>query len=60
MAALDPVAQAARAQEPDRYLSALYAPEPARSRLVALAAFQAEIARIPASVREPLDRKSVV
>ncbi len=54
MAALDPVAQAARAQEPDRYLSALYAPEPARSRLIALAAFQAEIARIPTTVREPL------
>ena len=54
MAALDPVAEAARTHEPDRYLAALYAPEPARARLIALAAFQAEIARITTTVREPL------
>ena len=54
MPALDPVAAAARAQEPDRYLAALYAPEPGRRRLIALAAFQGEITRIPTLVREPL------
>ncbi len=54
MPAMDPVWDSARTQEPDRYLAALYAPEPARSRLMALAAFQGEITRIPATVREPL------
>ncbi len=54
MAALDPVSEIARSYEPDRYLSALYAPEPARAQLIALAAFQAEITRIPLTVREPL------
>ena len=54
MPARDPVWDSARTQEPDRYLAALYAPESARSRLMALAAFQGEITRIPASVREPL------
>ncbi len=50
----DPVWEAARALEPDRYLAALYAPEPGRRTLMALAAFQGEIARIPMTVREPL------
>lgn len=50
----DSVSDTARTYEPDRYLSALYAPEPARARLIALAGFQAEITRIPLTVREPL------
>ncbi len=44
----------ARAFERDRYLSALLAPRRARDDLVALAAFAGEIARIPASVSEPM------
>ena len=54
MAARDPVIEAARIGAPDRYLAALYAPEPARGRLIALAAFEADLARISSSVREPL------
>jgi 15-cis-phytoene synthase len=55
MAALrDLLVEAARAGEPDRYLAALYAPEPARGRMIALAAFAADLARIAATVREPL------
>jgi 15-cis-phytoene synthase len=38
---------AARAGEPDRYLAALLAPADARPALMALAAFAAEIARVP-------------
>jgi 15-cis-phytoene synthase len=37
----------ARAGEPERYLAALLAPRPQRDALLALAAFSAEIARIP-------------
>lgn len=49
------VAAAARAGEPDRYLAALLAPPPRREALLALAAFAAELARIPRlAVREPL------
>jgi len=49
------VAAAARAGEPDRYLAALLAPPPQRVALLALAAFTAELARIPRLVvREPL------
>jgi len=45
----------ARAGEPDRYLAALLAPEPQREALLALAAFAAELARIPhRAAREPL------
>lgn len=47
------VRRAARELDYDRYLAALLAPRPARGRLLALAAFHGEIARIPASVREP-------
>ena len=54
MAMRDPVWDAARNHEPDRYLSALYAPEPARGRLMALAAFQGEIAQVPMRAREPM------
>ncbi len=45
---------AARAFERDRYLAALLAPRAARDGLIALAAFAGEIARIPASVSEPM------
>jgi phytoene synthase len=49
------VAAAARAGEPDRYLAALLAPPPQRDALLALAAFAAELHRIPRLiVREPL------
>jgi 15-cis-phytoene synthase len=50
----DVVRLAARAQEHDRYLSALLAPRAARDDLIALAAFAGEIARIPAVVHEPM------
>jgi len=53
-AAPDSVAEAARDGEPDRYLAALYAPEPARNIMIALAAFSADLTRIVATVREPL------
>lgn len=46
-AAADAVAAAARAGEPDRYLAALLAPPSARDGLLALAAFAAEISRVP-------------
>jgi len=49
------IAAVARAGEPDRYLAALLAPESQREALLALAAFAAELARIPhRAVREPL------
>jgi phytoene/squalene synthetase len=38
----------------DRYLSALFAPEPARSHLLAFYAFNHEVAKIAEMVREPL------
>lgn len=41
-------------REPDRYFAATLAPAALRYDLVALAAFAAEIARIPEQVREPL------
>lgn len=47
------ILEAARGRQYDRYLSALLAPEPARSRLLALAAFAAELDRIADSVSEP-------
>jgi phytoene synthase len=46
--------EAAKAGEPDRYLAALLVPEPKRQALLALAAFAAEVARIPLAVREPV------
>jgi len=42
---------AARAGEPDRYLAALLAPAPLRADLLAVAAFAAELARVPLAVR---------
>jgi 15-cis-phytoene synthase len=43
-----------RAHDRDRYISALLAPADARMDLILLAAFDAELARIPATVSEPL------
>ena len=40
--------------EPDRYLAALLAPADKAPGLLAIAAFCAEIARIPATIREPM------
>lgn len=49
------IAAAARAGEPDRYLAALLAPRVVRADLLVLAAFAAEIGRVPfAATREPL------
>lgn len=48
------VMQAGRAADPDRYLSALYAPEAARPSLFALYAFNAEIAGLRDRIRDPL------
>ena len=42
-----------RAHNPDRYLTALMAPRRVRGSLMALYAFNAELARIPALVSEP-------
>lgn len=47
------VREAARAGDPDRYLSALFAPAARRPHLAALYAFNAELSRIPERVREP-------
>lgn len=48
------VAGAARDGEPDRYLAALLAPTQRREALLAIAAFGAEVARVPfLAVREP-------
>lgn len=44
----------ARAQEPERYLAATLAAEPERTRLIVLAAFAGDLARIPALATEPL------
>jgi phytoene synthase len=51
---LEPLLASARAGEYDRYLAALLAPAQARPGLLALAAFAAELARIPGlAAREP-------
>lgn len=50
----DAIAEAARAGEHDRYLAALFAPEPRRRRLIVLAAFAAEVRRIPDVVSQPM------
>jgi phytoene synthase len=44
---------AAREGEPERYLAALLAPRPRRDALLALAAFSAQVRRIPLLVHEP-------
>jgi 15-cis-phytoene synthase len=44
----------ARAEEPDRYLAALLVGEPQRTGLLAVAAFSAELRRIPRIVTDPM------
>ena len=53
-AAFTACASAVRQADPDRYFSALFAPEARRPFLFALYAFNNELARIAASVREPM------
>ena len=48
------IAALIRAYEPDRYLAALVAPAGVRDDLLALAAFAAEVRRIPRLVHDPL------
>lgn len=43
-----------RAEDRDRYISVLFAPAAKRKHLFALYAFNAEIARVPEQVREPM------
>jgi 15-cis-phytoene synthase len=50
----DAVRAAARDLEPDRHLAALLAPEPQRTALLAIAAFSAELRRIPRVVTDPM------
>jgi len=45
---------ALRAADPDRYFASLFAPAPLRPYLMALYAFNAEVARVAQSVREPM------
>ncbi|MCP5432107.1 MAG: squalene/phytoene synthase family protein [Alphaproteobacteria bacterium] len=47
-------ARAVRAGDADRYFAALFAREPARARLMALYAFNLELARVVETVREPM------
>jgi phytoene synthase len=51
---VDTILAAARAHDPDRYLSALLTGEPERHDLMTLIAFDAEIARIADRVSEPM------
>ena len=48
------LAGAVRAADPDRYFSALFAPAAERPFLMALYAFNAEVARVAEAVREPM------
>jgi 15-cis-phytoene synthase len=51
---VEAVRAAAREGEPDRYAAALLAPAALQSDLLALAAFAAEVGRVPMQVREPM------
>lgn len=51
---LSPLARDLRTQNPDRYLATLFAPPARRSSLIALYAFDHEIARVQWIVREPM------
>jgi phytoene synthase len=53
-AELDPCAALVRALAPDRFHAALFAPAERRAGLLALYAFDAEIARVPAVVSQPI------
>ncbi|HEX4270168.1 MAG TPA: squalene/phytoene synthase family protein, partial [Rhizomicrobium sp.] len=48
------LAASVRTADPDRYFSALFAPANLRPFLFALYAFNAEVARVAESVREPM------
>ena len=48
------LAQSVRDADPDRYFSALFAPAAVRPQLLALYAFNAEVARVAETVREPM------
>jgi 15-cis-phytoene synthase len=48
------LAAAVRAADPDRYFATLFAPAPRRPFLFALYAFNAEVARVAETVREPM------
>ena len=48
------LAQSVRDADADRYFSALFAPAPVRPLLFALYAFNAEVARVAETVREPM------
>ncbi|HEX4635294.1 MAG TPA: squalene/phytoene synthase family protein [Rhizomicrobium sp.] len=48
------LAASVRAADPDRYFATLFAPPPKRPLLFALYAFNAEVARIAETVREPM------
>jgi 15-cis-phytoene synthase len=50
----DTIAQMVRKNDPDRYFSALFAPAEVRPHLLALYAFNHEIARVAETVRQPL------
>lgn len=54
MAIDDTIAESLRIADRDRYLSTLYAPEDKRGALMALYAFNAEIAAVRDRIREPL------
>lgn len=53
-AALGECARLVRRHDPDRYLTALFAPPAARESLFALYAFNFELARVREAVREPM------
>jgi phytoene/squalene synthetase len=48
------LAASVRAADPDRYFSALFAPAPRRPLLLALYAFNTELARVAETAREPM------
>ncbi len=48
------LAASVRAADPDRYFASLFAPAPARPYLMALHAFNHELARVAETVREPM------
>ena len=52
--ALSPSARLVRAGDPDRFLAAMTAPAEGRERLMALYAFNLELARVPAAISEPM------
>ncbi|HEY0301715.1 MAG TPA: squalene/phytoene synthase family protein [Rhizomicrobium sp.] len=51
---MSPIDELVRRSDPDRYLSALFAPADRRPHLLALYAFNVEIARVADTVREPM------